>query len=120
MNCLRPASLVLVASLLAGPARAAAPDALALDAAIKQALAYWHVPGAAVVVVRDDRIVYLAEGRAASGPVDEVVRGDVLSRLYGHHVDVLRVHGRVLVVAGATGSDHDPGAEDRGHVQVVT
>jgi zinc/manganese transport system ATP-binding protein len=67
-----------------------------------------------------DRIVYLAEGRAASGPVDEVVRGDVLSRLYGHHVDVLRVHGRVLVVAGATGSDHDPGAEDRGHVQVVT
>jgi len=24
----------------------------------------------------------------------------VLSALYGHHVDVLRVHGRVLVVAG--------------------
>jgi zinc/manganese transport system ATP-binding protein len=67
-----------------------------------------------------DRIVYLAHGRAASGPVDEVVRGDVLSQLYGHHVDVLRVHGRVLVVAGATGSDPDPGAEDRGHVQVVT
>jgi zinc/manganese transport system ATP-binding protein len=67
-----------------------------------------------------DRVVYLAGGRAASGPVDEVVRGDVLSRLYGHHVDVLRVHGRVLVVAGAIASDHDPGTPDGRHVEVVT
>ncbi len=49
-----------------------------------------------------DRIVYLAAGRAASGATAEVVRTDVLSQLYGHHVDVLRVHGRVLVVAGAS------------------
>jgi zinc/manganese transport system ATP-binding protein len=48
-----------------------------------------------------DRIVYLAAGRAASGTTDEVVRSDVLSGLYGHHVDVIRVHGRVLVVAGS-------------------
>jgi zinc/manganese transport system ATP-binding protein len=48
-----------------------------------------------------DRIVYLASGRAASGRADEVVRADVLSKLYGHHVDVLNVHGRVLIVAGA-------------------
>jgi zinc/manganese transport system ATP-binding protein len=47
-----------------------------------------------------DRIVYMANGRAASGPTDEVVTGEVLSRLYGHHVDVIHVHGRVLVVAG--------------------
>ena len=47
-----------------------------------------------------DRIVYLAGGHAVHGTVDEVIRGDVLSRLYGHRVDVLRVHGRVLVVAG--------------------
>ena len=47
-----------------------------------------------------DRIVYLAGGRAASGTTEEVVRSDVLSALYGHHVDVLRVHGRVIVVAG--------------------
>ena len=51
-----------------------------------------------------DRVVYLAGGRAASGTTDEVVRSEVLSELYGHHVDVIRVHGRVLVVAGpATG-----------------
>jgi zinc/manganese transport system ATP-binding protein len=65
-----------------------------------------------------DRIVYIAGGRAASGTTAEVVRADVLSELYGSHVDVLNVHGRVLVVAGA-GDDSDlhgheamlPGAE---------
>jgi zinc/manganese transport system ATP-binding protein len=53
-----------------------------------------------------DRIVYLAQGRAISGTADEVVRADVLSKLYGHHVDVLNVHGRILVIAGA-GEDGD-------------
>jgi zinc/manganese transport system ATP-binding protein len=47
-----------------------------------------------------DRVVYLAAGRAASGPVDEVITTETLSRLYGHHVEVLHVQGRVLVVAG--------------------
>ena len=55
-----------------------------------------------------DRIVYIAAGRAASGTTAEVVRADVLSRLYGHRVDVLHVQGRVLVVAG-----HDGGAGAR-------
>jgi zinc/manganese transport system ATP-binding protein len=49
-----------------------------------------------------DRVVYVANGRVASGTTDEVVRSDVLSALYGHHVDVLRVHGRVLVVASSS------------------
>ncbi len=53
-----------------------------------------------------DRIVYIAGGRVASGTTAEVVRADVLSELYGSHVDVLNVHGRVLVVAGA-GDDSD-------------
>jgi zinc/manganese transport system ATP-binding protein len=47
-----------------------------------------------------DRIVYIANGHVATGSTDEVVTSDGLSRLYGHHVDVVRVHGRVLVVAG--------------------
>jgi zinc/manganese transport system ATP-binding protein len=55
-----------------------------------------------------DRVVYLAGGRAASGTTDEVVRGDVLSNLYGHHVDVVRIHGRVLVVVGPGSSDEEP------------
>jgi zinc/manganese transport system ATP-binding protein len=48
-----------------------------------------------------DRIVYVAGGRVASGTPDEVVQADVLGKLYGHHVDVIRVHNRVLVVAGS-------------------
>ncbi len=52
-----------------------------------------------------DRIVYMAGGRAASGPTADVVKADVLSRLYGHHVDVLHVHGRILVVAGPAAGD---------------
>jgi len=47
-----------------------------------------------------DRVLYLADGRSAIGPVAEVVTSDVLSRLYGYPVDVLNVRGRVLVVSG--------------------
>jgi zinc/manganese transport system ATP-binding protein len=46
-----------------------------------------------------DRIVYVSNGRVASGTTDEVVRSDVLSELYGHHVDVIQLHGRLFVVA---------------------
>ncbi len=65
-----------------------------------------------------DRIVYVAGGRAASGKASDVIRGDVLSHLYGYHVDVLRVHGRIIVVSGAAaGEGRDDGGE-RG-VEVV-
>jgi len=47
-----------------------------------------------------DRIIYVANGKVATGPTDEVVTSAGLSRLYGHHVDVIRLHNRVLVVAG--------------------
>ena len=46
-----------------------------------------------------DRVVYLANGRAASGATDEVVRTEVLSRLYGHPIDVVRIRGRIVVIA---------------------
>jgi zinc/manganese transport system ATP-binding protein len=55
-----------------------------------------------------DRVVYLAGGRAASGTTEQVIQADVLTKLYGHHVDVLHVHGRILVVAGA---EPGPGAD---------
>lgn len=51
-----------------------------------------------------DRIVYLAEGRAATGTPDEVVRADVLSRLYGRPIQVVHASGRILVIA-----DESPG-----------
>jgi len=60
-----------------------------------------------------DRIVYVAAGRVAVGSADEVVQPEVLSRLYGQHVDVIRVHGRVLVVAAPAGvDDAQAAAED--------
>jgi len=63
-----------------------------------------------------DRIVYLADGRAVSGTADEVIRTDVLSKLYRHHVDVLKVHGRVIVVAGEGDHDDEP---DHGPVEII-
>jgi len=53
-----------------------------------------------------DRVVYVASGRAASGSTEEVVREDVLSALYGHHVDVLHLEDRILVVAGKDEGHH--------------
>ncbi len=47
-----------------------------------------------------DRILYLAGGRSAIGTVDAIVNEDTLSRLYDRPVDVLRVRGRLIVVAG--------------------
>jgi zinc/manganese transport system ATP-binding protein len=60
-----------------------------------------------------DQVLYLAGGRAAKGTVDEVVQPEVLSGLYGYRVDVVRAHGRILVMAGEDGveaalpDDHD-------------
>lgn len=51
-----------------------------------------------------DRIVYLAQGRAVSGTVPEVVRSDVLTELYGERVDVVRAGGRYVVLAGSGGN----------------
>jgi zinc/manganese transport system ATP-binding protein len=48
-----------------------------------------------------DRIVYVAGGQVATGTPDEVVQSDVLTRLYGEPVEVIRVRNRVLVVADA-------------------
>jgi zinc/manganese transport system ATP-binding protein len=62
-----------------------------------------------------DRLVYLANGRAASGRTEQVVRTEVLSELYGYHIDVIRVHGRILVVAGDAGAHH----HDHEHVAAI-
>jgi zinc/manganese transport system ATP-binding protein len=47
-----------------------------------------------------DRVIYVAAGRVASGTTEDVVTTEALSRLYGHHVDVVRINDRILVVAG--------------------
>lgn len=66
-----------------------------------------------------DRIVYLAGGYAVSGKAEEVMRTEVLSGLYGYHVDVLRVHGRVVVVA-AEARDESRAALERDPVHTAS
>ncbi|MDQ1564540.1 MAG: zinc/manganese transport system ATP-binding protein [Actinomycetota bacterium] len=57
-----------------------------------------------------DRIVYLAGGKAAVGTTDEVARTEVLTKLYGRPIQVIRAEGRVLVVAGDTPDSATPAA----------
>ncbi|TMH66420.1 MAG: ATP-binding cassette domain-containing protein [Betaproteobacteria bacterium] len=47
-----------------------------------------------------DRVLYLGQGHAALGAVDEVITTEVLSALYGTPIDVLRVKDRIVVVSG--------------------
>ncbi|MEY2341148.1 metal ABC transporter ATP-binding protein [Acidithiobacillus sp. IBUN Pt1247-S3] len=45
-----------------------------------------------------DHLVYLVDGRAAAGSVQEVVRSEVLNPLYGYPVEILQHRGRLLVL----------------------
>jgi zinc/manganese transport system ATP-binding protein len=51
-----------------------------------------------------DRVLYLVNGRAAIGAVDDVMNAQVLSQLYDMPIDVLRVKGRIVVLS-ALGED---------------
>jgi zinc/manganese transport system ATP-binding protein len=75
-----------------------------------------------------DRVLYLGNGVAALGTVDEVITKPVLSRLYGSPIDVMRVNGRIFVMSGDVevekhdhehededGHAHDHGAAAHGH-----
>ncbi|MCL4521726.1 MAG: ATP-binding cassette domain-containing protein [Firmicutes bacterium] len=45
-----------------------------------------------------DRIIYVVNGNAVIGSVEDVVKKDVLGALYGYEVEVIQVRGRILVV----------------------
>lgn len=47
-----------------------------------------------------DNVIYLANGNAAYGPVTDVITTEMLSRLYGYPVEVVRVGERVVVLTG--------------------
>jgi zinc/manganese transport system ATP-binding protein len=53
-----------------------------------------------------DRVIYLAGGRALSGPVEEVITAPKLSGLYGAPIEVLRTADGRLVVVGAPEAPH--------------
>lgn len=52
-----------------------------------------------------DSICYLAGGQAATGTPEEVITSEVLSRLYGADIEVLRTRDGQLIVAGQPEGD---------------
>jgi zinc/manganese transport system ATP-binding protein len=68
-----------------------------------------------------DRVLYLGNGQAVLGTVDEVVKAPVLSRLYGAEIQVVRADGHIFVMSRGRDvervdhmHDHDHG-HDHGH-----
>jgi zinc/manganese transport system ATP-binding protein len=59
-----------------------------------------------------DRVLYLGGGHAAIGHVDEVITSAVLSRLYGTAIDVVRLGGRIFVLAGPYDVESDAHRHD--------
>ncbi len=96
--------------------------------AVVELIGRWRRSGGTVLFVTHDvnpilplvdRVVFVVNGRWAAGGVDEVLTSDRLSAMSGSHVDVVRVHGRILVVGEAIGSGlsveephHEPMALD--------
>lgn len=53
-----------------------------------------------------DKVLYLGNGQAAIGTVDEVITGPILSRLYGMEIEVIRAHGRIFVMSSLQDMEH--------------
>lgn len=103
---------------------------LALDPASQQAVVsllrgYSRQHGTTVIFVTHeitpvagllDRVLYVADGRWAAGRPEAVMTSETLSDLYGSHIDVIRVHDRIVVVGGeGPGGHHPPGGSHLGH-----
>lgn len=59
-----------------------------------------------------DNVLYLGRGHAVLGPVDQVVTGPVLSRLYGTPIDVMRHGERIFVMAGNSAAEESHHVHD--------
>lgn len=66
-----------------------------------------------------DTVVYLANGQALVGSVDDVFTSEVLSDLYGTPVEVIRARGRIIVVGlpdhAHEGHEHAPHHDGADH-----
>jgi zinc/manganese transport system ATP-binding protein len=61
-----------------------------------------------------DRVLYLGNGQAALGTVDEVITAPVLSRLYGTDIHVVRAEGHIFVMARGRNAEHVDHQHDHG------
>jgi zinc/manganese transport system ATP-binding protein len=62
-----------------------------------------------------DRVLYLGNGHAALGTVEEVVTAPVLSRLYGADIDVVRADGHIFVLSRGRDVERADHLHDDGH-----
>lgn len=62
-----------------------------------------------------DRVLYLGNGHAALGTIDEVIQPAVLSRLYGSEIDVIRANGHIFVLSGDARVEEDPHVHEHDH-----
>ena len=67
-----------------------------------------------------DRVLYLGNGQAVLGTVEEVITAPVLSRLYGTDIQVVRAEGHIFVMSRGrdieiTDHQHDHGHGGHGH-----
>jgi zinc/manganese transport system ATP-binding protein len=53
-----------------------------------------------------DRVLYLSNGNAAIGTVDEIITTPMLSRLYNADIEVIRAAGRIFVVSDTADHHH--------------
>jgi zinc/manganese transport system ATP-binding protein len=64
-----------------------------------------------------DQVLFVVSGRWAAGTPNEVLTSERMSELYRSHVDVVRVHGRIVVVGESTESGFN--IEEPHHVPVA-
>ena len=69
-----------------------------------------------------DRVLYLGNGQAVLGTVEEVITEPVLSRLYGTDIEVVRAGGHIFVMSRGRDvevsdhlHDHDHGGHEHHH-----
>jgi zinc/manganese transport system ATP-binding protein len=62
-----------------------------------------------------NRVLYLGNGRAAIGTVEEVVTTPVLSSLYGTTIDVVRADGHIFVLSRGRNVEHADHLHDEAH-----
>jgi zinc/manganese transport system ATP-binding protein len=88
------------------------PNQAAVAALVKRICTHQRV--AVLLVAHDvnplvsylDRVVYLANGRAVCGSVEEVIAAPTLTSLYGVPIEVLRTGAGQLVVVGQPEAPH--------------
>ena len=62
-----------------------------------------------------DRVLYLGNGHAALGTVEEVVTAPVLSRLYGAQIEVVHADGHIFVLSRGRDVERADHLHDHGH-----